>query len=59
MNENKKFALKNKLIDTKNKLSHRLIYDSNRLSIQERQVLSEWLDDVNQMIEICKERNRF
>ena len=58
MPENK-LALKKKLIDSKNKLSHRLIYDANRLSIQERQILSEWLDDINSLIEICTERNRF
>lgn len=54
-----KLALKNKLIDIKNKLTHRLIYESNRLSIQERQIISESLDDVNALIEICKDRNRF
>ena len=54
-----KLALKNKLIDIRNKLTHRLIYESNKLSIQERQIISESLDDVNALIEICKERNRF
>ena len=54
-----KLALKNKLIDIRNKLTHRLIYESSKLSIQERQIISESLDDVNALIEICKDRNRF
>lgn len=57
--ENQKLALKNKLFEIKNKLTHRLIYESNGLSIQERKIISESLDDVNALIEICKDRNRF
>lgn len=57
--ENQKLALKNKLFEIKNKLTHRLIYESNGLSIQERKIISESLDDVNALIEICIDRNRF
>lgn len=54
-----KLALKNKLIDIRNKLTHRLIYESNGLTIGERKIVSESLDDVNALIEICIDRNRF
>ena len=54
-----KLALKNKLIDIRNKLTHRLIYEPNSLTIGERKIVSESLDDVNALIDICKERNRF
>ena len=55
----KKLALKNKLIDIKNKLTYRLIYESNSLTIGERKIISESLDDINTLIDICKDRNRF
>ena len=57
--ENQKLALKNKLVEIRNKLTHRLIYESNSLSIEERKIVSESLDDINELINICKDRNRF
>ena len=59
MGEHKPLALKNRLIETRNKLNRKLVYDHDKMSVNEREIYTEWLTNVNELITICEERNKF
>ena len=56
MSEENKLALKNELLRQKEKVTDRLLKSP---SLTERQFLNERLNDINKLIDICKNRNRF
>lgn len=59
MGEHKPLALKNRLIETRNALNHKLVYEHDKMSVNERKIYTEWLTNVNELIAICEERNKF
>ena len=60
MSEKKKaLMLKKTLTDTKNHVMNKLIYEREKLSADEQRVYSEWLNSINEIINICVERNKF
>lgn len=59
MGEHKPLALKNRLIETRNALNHKLVYGHEQMSVNERKIYTEWLTNVNELIAICEERNKF
>ena len=52
----KKLALKTELIRQRDEVTERLLKSPE---LKERQLLSERLNGINRLIDICKDRNRF
>ena len=59
MEKHKPLALKTLLTDTKNQLMNKLLYEHDSLSVSEQKVYADWLNNINEIITICTERNKF
>jgi len=57
--QKKSLMLKKTLMDSKNKIMHKLIYERDKMSVNEEKIYSEWLNNINEIINICVERNKF
>lgn len=56
----KKLLLKRKLLSTKDNIVNVLTRpDSDRIPLNVRTVYQQWLGNINELIAICEERNKF
>lgn len=54
----KSLLLKRKLYGTKKHLREKLQEDA-KLSLEQRKIYDKWLNNINEIIDICIDRNRF
>lgn len=54
----KALLLKRKLYGTKKHLREKL-QDNPNMSLEQRKIYDKWLNNINEIIDICIDRNRF
>ena len=58
--QEKALLLKRKLVKTKNELLYTLVgRNAPQLSLAEKKVYQDWLQNIDDIISICEERKRF
>ena len=59
MPNEKKLALKKKLFAVKKDLREKVQDQTNKYSLNEKRIYIAWLESVNELIDICIDRNKF